>query len=176
MKRAYFLLFFFILFCGCAHVISEDLRAKTDSSLTFNEVFQNPSNYKGKTVMWGGEIIQTLPQEDGTSLIEVLDRPLGLRGRPQKTVSFQGKFLVLVKEHLDPSLYQTRERITVAGEILGEIQGDEIEHLTDKGYRYPLLLEKQIHAWKPSYRYSTPYPPEVHDPSYGPRGMGILRY
>ncbi len=176
MKRAYFLLFFFIIFSGCAHVISEDLRAKADSSLAFNEVFRNPSNYKGKTVIWGGEIIQAVPQEDGTNLIEVLEWPLGWREKPRRTVSSLGKFLVLSKEPLDLSLYKKGTKITVAGEIEGSILGEEIKSVSDLTYHYPLLLEKQIHAWKHSYQYSTPYPPQFHDPSYGPRGMGILRY
>ena len=178
MKKfhAYFILSFFIFVAGCAHVISKDLRGQADPFLTFGEVFKNPNTYKGKMVIWGGEIIQTLPQKDGTTLIEVLQWPLGWRGQPKTKVAFQGKFLVLVKESLDPVLYDRRKRVTVAGEILGEIQGDKIEHLTEKAYRYPLLLEKQIHAWKHSYRYSIPYPPQLHDPFYEPRGMGILRY
>jgi len=57
----YILLFSFIFASGCAHVISKDLRAKTDSSLTFGEVFKNPNTYKGKIVVWGGEIIQAIP-------------------------------------------------------------------------------------------------------------------
>jgi outer membrane lipoprotein len=176
-RLRFYLLFFLIIFIsGCAHVISKDLRAKTDPSLTFGEVFKNPDTYKGKMVIWGGEIIQSILQKNGTTLIEVLDRPLGWRGKPKKTVAFHGKFLVLVKEHADSDVYERGKKITVAGEILGEIQGDKIEHLTEKAYRYPLMLEKQIHAWKRSYQYSTPYPPQVHDPFYQPRGMGILRY
>ena len=170
---SYFLLILFILISGCAHVISNDLRAKVDQSINFNEVFQNPNAYKGKIVLWGGEIIQTLPQKDGTTLIEVLQWPLGWRGEPKRTVSFHGKFLVLVKEHLDPSLYQIRERITVAGEILGEMQGDKIEHLTERAYRYPILLSQQLHLWKDSYYpYSSPpyqkKGPWEYDPSERP--------
>jgi outer membrane lipoprotein len=84
----YFLFFFFILTSGCSHVISDTLRARVDPSLTFREVFQNPNAYKGKIVVWGGEILQTLPQKDRTTLIEVLDWPLGWRGKPKRTVAF----------------------------------------------------------------------------------------
>ncbi len=178
MKKLYFyiLLFSFIFSSGCAHIISKDLRTKTDQTVTFGEVFKDPNSYKGKMVIWGGEIIQSIPQKDGTSLIEVLEWPLGWREKPRRTVEFRGKFLVQARGSLNPVLFHRGKRITVAGEIAGEIQGDKIEHLTEKAYRYPLLLEKQVHAWKRSYQYSTPYPPQVHDPSYGPRGMGILRY
>lgn len=149
-----FSLFFFVFASGCSYVISGDLRAKVDRSLTFNDAQKNPNTYKGKMVLWGGEIIQTLPQKDGTTLVEVLQWQLGWRGEPKRIVSFQGKFLILVNEYLDPVLYRGRKKITVAGEILGEIQGDKIEYLTEIAYRYPLILSKQIHVWKD---YSFPY-------------------
>ena len=73
------------------------------------------------------EIIQTLPQNDGSTLIQVLEWPLGWTERPRRTVSFQGEFLVLLKEPVAPSLYRGKEKITVAGEILGSIQGEKIK-------------------------------------------------
>ena len=174
----YILLFSLIFSSGCAHVISKNFRAKTDPTPTLDEVFKSPNTYKGKIVIWGGKIIQTLPHKDGTTLIEVLDWPLGWRGKPRRTVAFQGKFLVLVKEHLDPILYHRGKRITVAGEILGEIEADKIENLTETAYRYPLLLDKQTHIWKDYSEFSSPYDaPGQRAPSYSDdRGMGILRY
>ena len=172
------LFFSLILASGCAHVISEDLRAKVDQSLTFKDVQKNPNTYKGKLVIWGGELIQALPQEDGTNLIEVLEWPLGWREKPRRTVSFHGKFLVLSKEPLDLSLYKRGVKITVAGEIEGLMPGEKIESVSDPTYRYPLLLSKETHLWKDyGYQYSTPYGPQRYDPSYDPRrGAGILRY
>ena len=179
MKKIYFniLLFSFIFTSGCAHVIQKDFRVKADPSLTFGEVLKNPNNYKGKTVIWGGEIIQALPQENGTNLIEVLEWPLSWRGEPLRTVSFQGRFLVFVKEPLDLSLYKRGTKITVAGEIQGAIQGQKIESLGDIAYRYPIISSRQIHIWKDFFQYSAPYDPRRYDPSYDPhRGAGILRY
>jgi outer membrane lipoprotein len=75
------------LISGCAHVISEDLRASVDSSLTFTQVLQNPDAYKDKSVVWGGQIIQTINQKDGATLIEVFERLLGWRGKPKGTPS-----------------------------------------------------------------------------------------
>ena len=179
VKKIYFyiLFFSFIFTSGCAHVIQKDLRAKADPSLTFGEVVKNPNNYKEKTVIWGGEIIQTLPQKDETVLIEVLEWPLGWRGEPRRTVSFQGRFLVFVKEPLDLSPYKRGAKITVAGEIQGAILGQKIESLGDIAYRYTIISSRQIHLWKDHSQYSTPYDPRRYDPSYDPhRGAGILRY
>ena len=176
--RPYLLLLLSIFIFSCAPVVSPDLRARMDSSLTFKEVLQNPDAYNGKIVLWGGEIIRTLPQGDGTDLVEVLEWPLGWTERPRRTVSFQGRFLILLKEPFDSSLYRRGARITVAGEIQGSMQGEEIKSVSDPAYRYPLLLSKEIHVWKDyGYQYSTPYQPRTYDPSYDPhRGAGILRY
>ena len=180
MKKILFFTLFFslIIASGCAHVISKDLRAEADQSLMFKDVQKNPNTYKGKIVIWGGEIIQTLPEKDGNTLLEVLEWPLSWRGKPRRTVSLQGKFLVLVKDHLDLSPYQRGKRVTVAGEIQGSMLGEEINPATDPTYRYPLLLSKEMHFWKDyGYQYSTPYKPQTYDPSYDPhRGSGILRY
>ncbi len=156
-KRIYIypllLLVSFVL--GCAPVISTELKAGTDASITFKEVHQNPDAYKGKIVLWGGRIIQTLPQGDGTTLIEVLEWPLGLWDKPRQTVGFRGKFLLMVKEPLDFSKYKRGKRITIAGEIQGAMEGSKMKGLTDSTYRYPVVLEKEIHVWKyPFYPYS----------------------
>lgn len=157
-KILIFALFFsLILASGCAHVISEDLRANVDQSLTFKDVQKTPNTYKGKLVVWGGEIIQNLPQDNGTTLIEVLEWPLGWREEPKRTVSFYGKFLVLLKgPSEDLSLYKRGTKITVAGEFEGSMPGEKVKSISDPTYRYPLLVSEEIHLWKSRfYSYST---------------------
>jgi len=141
---------------ACTPIISTELKARVDSSISFKEIQENPVAYKGKIVLWGGEIIQTLPQENGTTLVEVLQWPLGFWGEPKQTVAFHGRFIVLVKGSLDPSVYKSEKRITLAGEIQGEIEGSKIKELTDSTYRYPVVLERKMHVWKnSSYPYSS---------------------
>jgi outer membrane lipoprotein len=148
------LLFFLVLMTsGCAHVISKDLREKADSTLTFRQVLQNPNAYKDKTVLWGGEIIKTLNQKDGTTIIEVFERPLGWRGEPKITGASEGRFLVLADKYLDPYLFRRGRKITVAGEILGE----KIQPVGEMEYRYPLLSSKQIYLWEHYYYHPYPY-------------------
>jgi len=143
----------FVLLSGCAHVISKDLRGKVDPTLTFREAFQNPNAHQGKTVIWGGDIVKTINQKDGTTLIEVFQRPLGRRGEPQETPTSEGRFLVLADKYLDPYLFRRGRKITVAGEILGE----KIKPLGEMDYRYPLVSSKQIYLWKEYYYYPAPY-------------------
>jgi len=161
------LLFPVLLMMGCAHVISKDLRAKTDISLAFNQVYQNPDIYKGKWVVWGGEIIEAVNQKDGTTQIEVFQKPLGWRGEPNETYPSEGRFLVLYDKYLDPYLFSSGKKITVAGEILGE----KIKPLGEMDYRYPMVSSKQIYLW-PEYYYR-PYPYTYYDPWWGyPYGWG----
>jgi outer membrane lipoprotein len=160
-----FSLFFLVLFISsCAHVISKDLRTHTDPSLAFGQVYQNPNSYKGKSVVWGGEIIQTTSQKDGTTQIEVFQRPLGWREEPKETLASEGRFLILAEKYLDPYIFRRGRKITVGGEI----QGEKIKPLGEMDYRYPLLLSKQIYLWE-EYYYSVPYyyPYYYYDPWWG---------
>ena len=143
-----------VFFSGCAHVISKDLRNKVDPSLTFERAIQNPIAYKGKTVVWGGEIVETINQKNGTTEIEVLQLPLDSTDAPKLSNDSEGRFLILANKYLDPYLYQKGRRITVAGEILGE----QLKPLGEMDYRYPLVSSKQIHLWEEYYYYPYPYP------------------
>ena len=95
--HCFFPCFLIFLLSGCAHVISKDLRANADPSLTFSQAHQNPNSYKGKSVVWGGEIIETVNQKDGTTQIEVIQRPLGWREEPKEALASEGRFLILVR-------------------------------------------------------------------------------
>ena len=155
-----FLLILFLFLTGCAHVISKDLRVKADPSLTFGEVFQNPAAYQGKTVIWGGEIIRTDNQKDGTTLLEIFQLPLSRRGEPNENYPSGGRFLMIAEKYLDPYLFKRGRRITAAGEILGE----EFRKLGEMDYRYPLLSGKQIHLWREYYYPGPSYYPYYYDP------------
>lgn len=153
-----FLFLILILLSGCAHVISKDLRIKSDSSLTLTQVRQNPEAFKGRLVVWGGEIIDTVNQKDGTTQVEVFQKPLGLRGEPKNTTYSEGRFLILADQYLDPYVFQKGRKVTVAGEIVGE----KTKPLGEMEYRYPLLTSKQIYLW-PEYYYR-PFPYYYYDP------------
>ncbi|MBP1695528.1 MAG: outer rane lipoprotein Slp [Deltaproteobacteria bacterium] len=139
-----------ILFSGCTP-ISRDLRAQADRTVTFRQVFQNPEAYKGKVVIWGGEIIETINQKDGTTLIVVLHRPLDWMEEPKFQRS-EGRFIILAEGYVDPYVFKRGRRITVAGEILGR----KVMRLGELEYPYPLLQSKQLYLWG-EYYYS-PYP------------------
>ena len=158
MRLKLFLIFLSVLLLsGCAHVVSKDLRARTDPSLTFRQVLQDPKAYIGKYVVWGGEIIQTTNQQDGTTMIEVFQRPLGWQDNPKETSPSEGRFLVTVPKYLDPYVFSKGREVTVAGEI----QGERIRPIGEMQYRYPVVSGDQVHIWREYY--SSPY---YYDPDY----------
>ncbi len=173
--KLYFPVFIFVFLFACAPVISVGIKEKADRSIAFKEVAQSPENYEGKIVLWGGEIVQTLPQDDGRTFIEVLEWPLGWREKPRRTVSFRGKFLVLLKDASDLSQFRSGANITVAGEVQGAIPGKEIKSASDPDYQYPLILSKEAHA-----RHSHVYPysraPDDRETWQYSQYEGILHY
>ena len=162
------LLLSLIFLSGCAHVISKDLRAKSDPSLTLSQVRHHPEAFKGKWVVWGGEIVETVNQKEGTTQIEIFQKPLDRRGEPRETTASEGRFLVLVDKYSDPYVFRRGKKITVAGEIIGE----KIKPLGEMDYRYPLVSSKEVYLW-PVYYYQ-PYPYSYYDPWWGyPYGSGL---
>jgi outer membrane lipoprotein len=109
-----------ITVAGCSAPISPALKASTDFLITFAEVEKNPDAYRGTPVLWGGDILRTMQQNDGTTLIEIRQRTLAMNEEPQDIYLPEGRFFVRVNRHLDPSLYHAGKEITVAGEILGK--------------------------------------------------------
>ena len=156
LSSLFLILLLMIVLPACAPVISKELRKTADLTTTFQQVFQNPEAYKGKTVIWGGEIIETINQKDRSTLVEVLQRPLDWLEEPQRTEPSGGRFLILADGYLDPYIFRRGRRLTVAGEILG----GQTKPLGEMEYRYPLLRSKQIYLWGDVYHY--PYPPPYY--------------
>jgi outer membrane lipoprotein len=156
----------FLLLSGCAHVISKNLRAEADPTLSFSRVLQNPEAFKGKTVIWGGEVVETTNQKDGSTLIEVLERRLDRQGEPDEASPSQGRFLVQSQDYLDPYVYRRGRKVTVAGVILGQ----KVKPLGEMDYRYPLVSIKQLHLWPVYYYAPAPYYPYpyYYDPWWRP--------
>ena len=156
----------FLFLSGCAHVISKNLRAEADPALSFSRVLQNPEAFKGKTVIWGGEVVETTNQKDGSTLIEVLERRLDRQGEPDEASPSQGRFLVQSQDYLDPYVYRRGRKVTVAGVILGQ----KMKPLGEMDYRYPLVSIKQLHLWPLYYYAPAPYYPYpyYYDPWWRP--------
>jgi outer membrane lipoprotein len=143
------------LLSNCAYPVSKELRQEARKDLTFPMVLENPTAYIGSIVLWGGRIIETIPQRDGSEII-VLETPLDYLEEPEAAKYSQGRFIAKDSKLLDPEVYKKGRKITLAGEIIGK----ETRPLGKARYTYPVVSIKEIHLWKRQRQY---YPP----PYYG---------
>jgi outer membrane lipoprotein len=131
---------------GCAHVISKELRERAYGEPPEPVLFRDPDAFKGRIVILGGVIVSSMNTEEGT-YIEVLQKPLDYRGRPEDTdVSF-GRFLILYKGYLDTAVYSQGREVTVAGEVMGK----KVQPLGEIQYPYPLIKSNELHLIEPRY-------------------------
>ena len=152
-------------FSGCASVISKQLREQVAKELTLRVVFKDPEAYKGKNVLWSGVIISSVNLKEGT-MIEVLQKPADMQGKPKDVDESEGRFLALCPGYLDVAIYNGGRKVTVAGEV----QGKKIQRLGEIDYTYPLISVKDIHLWPVEKKDRVYYPcPYWHYPWwYGP--------
>lgn len=106
----------------------------------------------GKTVRFGGSIISTIPQQNGTTCFIVLGLKLNAVGEPYsvKPANFVGRFIACAKVYYDPGIYQKDRKIT----FVGKIAGVKKEKVGDFTYTYPLIDVKSLYLWpKPEKNY-----------------------
>ncbi len=150
--RARFVVGWAILFAlsGCGSVIPKQIREEAVPIRGLAEVRDNPEAFKGRTVILGGEIIETRNQADKTILL-VLDRPLGYRDRPDTSTPSDGRFMATVSKYLDPAVFARGQPVTVAGVVVGTVT----EPVGQAPYRYVALEAREIYLWQetPDYRF-----------------------
>jgi outer membrane lipoprotein len=151
------LLPFFITSCA---VISQQIRDESIGPVPFKTLIQNADQYKGKTVILGGYILETQNLTD-KSIVKVLEAPLGLGETPKSKDVSQGRFIIIKKGFLDPEIYQKDRKITVAGTI----SGITIEKVNNFAQPYLEIESREIYLWpKDEYYYVQPY----YEPWYYP--------
>ena len=106
MKRFYqtIILLFFLGSLSCAHPISSEFRKDLDSSLTFEQIIENPEKFIGEKVMLGGVIVETRVLNDGTE-VEVVQKKIDSSGYPEAGDQSGGRFIFFKKRFLEPEIY-----------------------------------------------------------------------
>ncbi len=101
------------------------------------------THFMGKTILWGGTIIETKNQTNAT-VIEVLAYPLNRFYRPQLEQDTLGRFLIRHKGYLEATHYTPGRLVTVKG-VIREIQTGKIGN---SSYQFPVVEDEQLHLWK----------------------------
>lgn len=149
MKKKHYLILIILIgttclnFAGCASVISREIRKELDLKLTLEEVRSKPDYYKGAKVLWGGIIVSSKNEAEKT-VIEVVQAPLGSMDKPENPDRSKGRFIMEFAGFLDTALYAAGREITVAGEIIGSMQGT----IGEMEYTFPVLKSIKIHLWE----------------------------
>ncbi len=144
--KQFLLLLTIVSLLGCAHVISKELRDNAYGGPSVSALFKDPDKFKGRTVILGGVIVSSANAEKGT-YIEVLQKPLDYRGRPEDTDTSYGRFIILFEGYLETAVYSRGREITVAGEIMGK----ELRPLGEIQYPYPIIKSRELHLFEPRY-------------------------
>ncbi len=154
MRRYYYWLIsgVWLLQAGCGPAISTSLQQEAGPQAGFAELAAHPDQYQGRVVILGGEVVAVQPLGQG-SLLTMNQRPLDSHLFPSGAVS-EGTFLVESAESLNPSTYQPRSKVTVAGVVAGRRDS------------YLLLQARQIHWWEgPTWeKWNHPVPASWYDP------------
>ncbi len=156
-----------VLLSACAHEpISKPFRQEARRGVTVRAVQEDPAAFKGAVVIWGGEVIKTVPTSIGSDLF-VLQLPLTSDERPSGQTS-EGRFIAHSPSFLDPRVYREGRRVTVAGEI----EGIKPERIGNAEYPYPVLDVKQMVIWRRAERYYGSWGLYGWPYYWGPPGFG----
>lgn len=99
---------------------------------------------QGKTVRWGGKLIETQPEAHDTCFT-VLGEPLHQDGRPksEKGEAHNGRFLACATGFYDPMLYREGREIT----FIGRVEGITHRKIGQYNYAYPKLAASTVYLW-----------------------------
>lgn len=134
-----------LLAAGCGPVISENVLKTVDRDIEFRSVVADPARYNGKSVVFGGTILN-IENLEGITVMEVVQEGLNSQLKPVERGESAGRFLVKFDRFMDPAIFSAGKRITVAGVVTGT----ETRPLGKGNYRYPVLEPKEHYLWEPS--------------------------
>ena len=129
---------------ACAPAFSPQSLDRVETNISFQVLLRDPDLYRHKTVMYGGEIIQTWMEANETWM-EVLQKPLDWEKRPQDGDVSYGRFFIIFPGFQDPAIYAPGRKITV----IGEVEGKRVDKIKNLDYAFPVLISRESHLWRP---------------------------
>lgn len=163
--------------CAAQDVVPDQLKERVNTGLSFTDLQQNPEQYEGEIVVFGGEVLGAKRLPDRTR-IEVLQLPLTSGQDPvMDRMESNGRFLAFQEQFLDPATVPPGTRVT----IVGRVTGSTVEPLDEMDYQYPTLAIERLKRWSQPmdrpywgrpypafYGYWGPYWGSYWGPYYGP--------
>lgn len=139
---------------SCAPVLKQEVMKAGSIDVPFGEIRKNPEPFRGQLFILGGIIVNTRLTEQG-SLIEAAYVKVDTWGYLKWMDSSDGRFLALCPKEcgiLEPTIYRSGRKITMAGVFIGTQQGkiDEMDYL------YPVFEIKDLYLWDQQLYYTPP--------------------
>jgi outer membrane lipoprotein len=150
-------LLFVLLLTACS-TLPPEIREAPLYDLSYYEAVRNMAQFKTAPVRWGGVIVDVANEPD-RSLLQVLYYPLDNGGSPLTDKLYQGRFVGVTPQFLDPAIYTQNTHVTISGTLVGDIE----RTVDKKTLRVPLITIDHIYLW-PDY--------PANNYSYGGFGMG----
>lgn len=119
-----------------------DGRSGSDWPRTPAEVAAEGEHPQGRSVEWGGVLVEARNLQDRTEL-EILAHPLLPDGRPQPDRRPQGRFIAVRPGYLETADYRPGRLVTVTGTLLGIRDG----RVGDAAYRFPEVEIRRSVLW-----------------------------
>jgi len=119
------------------------------TAVKVNEVVSQGVN--GELVRWGGTIAVIQNNEESTT-VEIVSRPLSDWGRPLRNDQTDGRFIARIDQILDPKEVTRGMDITLLG-VLTDIQAGNVG---ETPYEFPVLDVQKLKVWEPQDQ-SIPY-------------------
>ncbi len=140
------------------------IREAPPDNPSLEEVRGNAADYLARQVRWGGKLIETENRENATWLT-VLASSLSKDGEPDLSDDSGGRFIAIVPEFLDPTVYAADRKVTVTGTL----RRTETRKVGEFPYTYPVVEAQAWYLWPKETQapYGYPYP-GWYDPWYGP--------
>jgi len=111
-------------------------------SLTPQQAITEESLMRGKTILWGGMIINS-SNLASQSRLEILAYPLDGSQYPQTDSAPLGRFLVIKNGYLETVDYAPGRLVTVRGPLSGSQSGK----VGETNYTYPLVRAQNLYLW-----------------------------
>ncbi|WP_305907851.1 Slp family lipoprotein [Methylomarinum sp. Ch1-1] len=89
------------LMASACSTIPEQIRHAPSPDVRLPEVQEDFSAHQGKSVRWGGTVLEVINDESFTT-IQTLHYPLQSNGRPETDDPSNGRFIIKSEKFLDP--------------------------------------------------------------------------
>jgi outer membrane lipoprotein len=141
---------------ACSTHIPPEIKQPIEGAPGIGQVRDQPDAHLSRKVRWGGVILDTENQQD-TSSLTIVAFPLRDNGEPRVSDQSTGRFIALVDEFLEPTVFTSEREITVTGTVLKTQTRDVGEF----AYEYPVIQVQNYYIWPvkedPTYVHYPPY-------------------